>query len=153
VLPGHGVVVRASLAVLVVLAMPLVAAAHGTRWVATMQSDQSGQTAVVMLRVRDACHLVLQTPQGSQYDCPGRWRCSGRACPARRGRLIFRWLDDPFAAQDVELLWRHGACSAHFVGVPQPGFDVRPFHWSYGCFGGSPVRQLDSGTFVLDLRR
>jgi len=150
-LRSHRVVVRASLAVLVVLAMPLVASAHGTRWVATMQSDQSGQTAVVMLRVRDACHLVLQTPQGSQYDCPGRWRCSGKACPARRGNLTFRRLADPFAAQDVELLWRRGACSAHFVGVSQPSSP--PFHWRYGCFGGSPVRQLDSGTFTLDLRR
>ncbi len=151
--PRHGVVVRASLALLAVLAMLLVASAHRTRWVAMMQSDHAGDTAAVMLRVRDACQLILQTSNGLGYNCRGRWRCSGKACPARRGKLIFRRLDDPFAAQDVELLWRHGACSAHFVGIPQPGFDVRPFHWWYGCFTGSPVRQSDSGTFILDLKR
>ena len=144
---------RASLALLAVLAMPLVAAAHSTRWVATMQSDQSGNTAVARLGVRGACQLVLQTPQGPVYDCPGRWRCRGQACPARRGRLVFRRLADPFAAQDVEVRWRHGACSAHSVGVIQPGSDVPPFHWRYDCFEGSPVRQSDSGTFTLDLRR
>ena len=144
---------RSLLALLLLLAMPCVAATRGTRWFATMRSDYTGDTAAVMLRVRHACRAVLQTPLGSEFICPGRWRCSGKACPARRGRLTFRRLDDPFAAQDVELRWRHGACSAHFVGVSQPGFDVRPFHWWYGCFAGSPVRQSDSGTFILDLRR
>jgi len=139
------------LGLLALLAVPLVASAHVTRWMATMRSDRTEDTAAMRLRVRDACRLVLQTPLGSEFVCRGRWRCSGKACPARRGRLTFRRLDASFAARDVELLWRHGACSAHFVGVAGPDLDVPPFHWRYACFTGSPVRQSDTGTFTLDL--
>ena len=144
---------RSLLALLVVLAVPLVSAARSTRWLATIQSEHAGDTATVTLKVRDACRLVLQTPRGSQFSCPGWWHCSGKACPARRGRLTFFRLDDPLAATDAQLRWRRGACDAHFVGVPQPGFDVRPFHWQYACFTGSPLRQSDSGTFTLDVGR
>ncbi|PYP65821.1 MAG: hypothetical protein DMD36_18595 [Gemmatimonadetes bacterium] len=152
-LPGDGGFMRSLLALLVVLAVPLVSAARSTRWLATIQSEHTGDTATVTLKVRDACRLVLQTPRGSQFSCPGWWHCSGKACPARRGRLTFFRLDDPLAATDAQLRWRRGACDAHFVGVPQPGFDVRPFHWQYACFTGSPLRQSDSGTFTLDVGR
>ena len=153
VLPGDGRFMRSLFALLVVLAVPLVSAARSTRWLATIQSEHTGDTATVTLKVRDACRLVLQTPRGSQFSCPGWWHCSGKACPARRGRLTFFRLDDPLAATDAQLRWRRGACDAHFVGVPQPGFDVRPFHWQYACFTGSPLRQSDSGTFTLDVGR
>src|SRR2546428_6432460 len=91
---------RSLLALLVVLAVPLVSAARSTRWLATIQSEHTGDTATVTLQVRDACRLVQQTPRGSQFSCPGRWHCSGKACPARRGRLTFFRLDQPLAATD-----------------------------------------------------
>jgi hypothetical protein len=144
---------RSLLALLIVLGIPVVSAARGTWWVATMQSDYTGDTATVIFRVRHSCRLVLQSPLGSQFDCLGRWHCRGTACPARRGRLFFDRLDDPAAAHSAQLLWRRGACSAHFVGIAQPGYDVRPFHWLYFCFAGHPAQQFDSGTFTLDLRR
>jgi hypothetical protein len=64
---------------------------------------------------------------------------------------VFFRLDDPLAVEEAVLRWRGGACDAHFLGVPQPGSNVRPFHWSYFCFVGSPGREFDRGTFTLDL--
>src|SRR5439155_19648927 len=50
VLPGDGGFMRSLLALLVVLAVPLVSAARSTRWLATIQSEHTGDTATVTLQ-------------------------------------------------------------------------------------------------------
>src|SRR5437773_1384715 len=96
VLPGDGGFMRSLLALLVVLAVPLVSAARSTRWLATIQSEHTGDTATVTLKRSEEhtselqSHHVFPTrrssdlwsikvsPIGSILATPGTTVC----CPA-----------------------------------------------------------------------